>query len=451
MYLLISITALVVSFVLFKKVAGRLKLTQLNMISWLFFYSLIIQSFIASVLIVHNIDNQYMINKLNDENSRIYGWLAVQYTLIMMPLGMLFVVRLFGYKHNNRIFQKYVHSDIVPFLSIKDTYIRYPLYLLSFIAVLSVIYVMLMLKTIPITGIIQGLSSEALGLLRQSASRGFPGNEYVKNILALGLTPILAYISFSYYKMTKSKFDLIWFFILLIVTFLILSYNIAKSPFIEFLLGLLFLNILINGSIKKKTLFIFFGSALLMFVFLYFVISKVTDFSLLFSYNHGIGGRVLLTQAAGNYLSFDLFPNTVEHIGFSSMSGLLSSILDVTYVERSSRLLMENYFHSRIVAGTGGVINSLFIAEAWANFGLVGVLIAPFYVGVVIQTLFMFFLTMPKTPLVLGLFALFSYKGGVMGGFNNYIYNPGFTILALIFVLVYFTGLFFKQRKKNND
>ncbi len=450
MYLLISFIALIFSFILFKKVSGSLKLTQLNMISWLFFYSLILQSFIASILVVYNIDNQYMINKLSDENSRIYGWLAVQYTLVMMPLGMLFVVRLFGYKHNNNIFQRYVHSDIVSFLSIKDTYIRYPLYIFSVISILSVIYVLNALESMPISGVIQGLAHEELAALRQSASRDFQGNIYIRNIFALGLTPILAYISFAYYKMTKNKFDLIWFLLLFIATLFILTYNVAKSPFIQFLLGFLFLNILLNGSIKRKTLFIFFGLVILLFVFLYFVISNITDPSILFSYNSGILGRILLSQAAGTYLSFDLFPRGIDHIGFASMSGLLNSIFNIESVDRSARLLMDNYFHSKIINGTGGVINSLFIGEAWANFGLIGVLVSPFYIGMIIQTLFMFFLKMPKTPLLLGLFAFFSYKGGVMGGFNDYIYSPGYTVLVLLFLIIYFSGLFFKQLKKRS-
>lgn len=449
MYTIISLLILSLSYYLFKKVSGSLKLTQLNMISWIFFYNLILQSFIASVLVVNNIDNHYMIGKISNEESRLYGWLAVQYTMIMMPLGMLFVINLFGYKNNNRIFQEYVHSDIRPFLSLKDSYIRYPFYILSIVSILSVMYVMVTLKTIPITGIIQGLGHEALAGLRIDASRGFSGNLYIRNIFALGLTPILSYIAFAYYKMTKSKKDLIIFLVLFVSSFLILTYNIAKGPVVAYLLGFMFLNILINGAVKRKTLFIFFVIILSFLIVMYLFIMGATGISILdlFNYNTGIIGRIILGQSAGTYLSFDIFPSVIEHVGFGSISGFLNSILGLEDSERSARLLMEHVNPKAVEAGLAGVINSLFIAEAWANFGLIGVLIAPFYVGVVIQTLFMFFLKLPKTPLLLGLFTYFSYGGSVTGGFNDYIYNAGYFVIIIFFIWIYFSGLALKQMK----
>lgn len=455
MYTIISLLILLLSYYLFKKVSGSLKLTQINMISWVFFYNLILQSFIASVLVVNNIDNHYIISKINNDDSRLYGWLAVQYTMLMMPLGMLFIVKLFGYKNNNRIFQEYVHTPIKPFLTLKDSYIKYPFYLLSIVSILSVLYVMVSLRTIPIVGIFQGLGHEALGSLRIESSREFPGNTYIKNIFALGLTPILSYIAFSYYKMTKTKSDLTWFIVLFIASFLILTYNIAKGPFVQYLLGFIFLTVLINGAVKRKILFIFFGSSLGLLIFMYLFIMGEAGVSILdlFNYNTGIMGRIILGQSAGTYLSFDLFPQVIEHVGFSSISNVLNNIVGIDGSERTARLVMMNVNPKGVEAGLAGVINSLFIAEAWANFGLLGVLIAPFYVGIVIQTLFMCFLTMPKTPLILGLFTYFSYRGSVTGGFNDYLYNAGYFVIIVFFIWIYFTGLFLKQskRKRNNE
>ena len=450
MYTLISFTILLLSYYLFKKVSGSLKLTQLNMISWIFFYNLILQSFIASVLVINNIDNHYLINKIqNGETTRLYGWLAVQYTMVMLPLGMLLVVNLFGFKTNQRLFNNYVHSPIKPSLSFKDSYTRYPLYILYIISILSVLYVMATLKTIPLSGMLQGLETEALSGLRQEASREFSGNTYIKNIFALGLTPILSYIAFAYYKMTKKRTDFTIFIALFVSSFFILTYNIEKGPFVSYLIGFMFLTILINGSVKKKTLFIIFGLIVGLIVGMYFALAgSGLSFWHLFHYNGGIVGRIILSQAAGTYLSFDLFPHVIDHIGFNSISGFMNTFLGVDTSERSARLLMMHIAPKAVELGLVGVVNSLFIAEAWANFGLLGVLVAPFYVGVVIQTLYMFFLTMPKTPLLLGIFTYFSYRGSVTGGFNDYIYNAGYLVIITFFIWVYFTGLLLKQSKR---
>ncbi len=448
MYTVVSFCVLLLSYFLFNKVSGSLRLTQLNMISWVFFYNLILQSFIASVLVVNELDDHYMINKIQHEESRVYGWLAIQYTMIMLPLGMLFAVYLFGYKNNRRLFQDYVHRDITPALSIKDSYIRLPLYFLYTVSVLSVIYVLYSLKTIPLSGIILGFGHEVLAGLRVEASRDFEGNLYVRNILALGLTPILSYIAYGYYRMTKSKADFLWFIILFIASFLILTYNIAKAPFVQYLLGFVFLTILIKGSVKRKTLLIVAGSILILLVIVYVSVMGA-DFSILFDYNTGIVGRILLGQSAGTYLSFDLFPRSIDHIGFSSVSGVLNEIANIEGSERAARLIMEKVNPKGVELGIAGVINSLFVAEAWANWGAIGVLLAPFYVGIIIQVLFMFFLTRTKTPLLLGLFTYFSYNGSVTGGVNDYIYNAGYSIIVVFFVLSYFCGLLLKQMKQS--
>lgn len=449
-YLLISFFVLIISFYLFKKVSGSLKLTQLNMISWIFYFNLIIQMFISSILIVNNLDNHYIINKISNPDSKLYGYLAIQYTMIMMPLGMLAALYMFGYKHNNRLFSNYVYSDIRPLLSIKDSYIRYPLYLLTIICTLSVLYVLSKLETIPIAALIQGAGSEALGVMRQEASREFQGNVYVRNIFALGLTPILAYVAFAYYKMTKTKFDFFWFITLMVSSILILTYNVAKSPLIFFLFGFLFLNILINGSVKRSTIYTFFGIVFSLLIVIYILIANVTDPSIFFSLNSGIFGRILFSQAGGLYASFDIFPDKVDFIGFSSLSSFVNSFFDFNDSERSSRIIMEYFFSRAVSEGTAGVMNSLFIAEAWANFGLLGLLIAPFYVGFLIQLLFLFFLKMPKAPLLLGIFAFTSYRSAVVGGFNEYIYNPYYLLIFIVFISIYIVGKVLKTIKKNS-
>lgn len=441
MYTLISLLILLFSYLMFKKVSGSLRFTELNMISWIFFYNLLLQSFVASILVVNDLDQHYMISKIHDPNTRIYGWLAVQYTMFTMPMGMLVAVFINGYKHNRDIFQRYLQAELVPFLSDRDSFLRYPLYFLSVMSLISVLYVMSKLDTIPFLGILQGMDSTSLAVLRQDVSRGFAGNIYVKNILALLLTPILSYIAFSYYWATKRPRDLVWFILLFFGSIIILTYNIGKAPLVEYFLGFMFLLVLIKGGIKKQTL-VLIGSCLVGgLVLLYVFVGGVTDPAALFSYNSGISGRILLSQSAGTYLSFDLFPETVAHIGFASVSEFISSIAGWDHYERSARILMETFRPLQVEEGTAGVMNSLFIAEAWANHNLFGVLVAPFYVGFIIQLLFMFFLRMPKTPLFLGPFAYFSYKSSVTGGFNDYFYNAGNFILFIVFSTIICIGV----------
>lgn len=438
-YLLVSLLILFISFKLFKKAAGSMQLTKLNMISWVFYFNLVIQSYFAAVMVVNKVDDHYLINKIYYESSRFYGWLAVMYTMLAMPIGMIFINLFFKDKMSTLI-SKYAQKPIISLFSIKDSYIKFPLYILCALSILSILYVFSCLPEIPILKAIKGNASALeLAGLRAGASRGFTGNQLIKNIFGLTLTPILAFIFYSYYKKTLLKKELVIFLIMFLFSFLILTYNLEKSKFVFFLLGFMFLKVLIDGSIPKKSLIYFGSSTIILIIIAYLKITQTTDVLWLFSnYNSGILGRVFLSQAGGTYLMFDYFPRVYDFIGINSLSSILSVVFDLDHSDRAARLVMLKA--NPDFAESAGVMNSLFIGEAWANFGIIGVIIAPLYVGAVIQTLFRLLLSLKKTPIILALLVYFTYNSSVTGGFNDYFYNMGYLILALIMFFLYSTG-----------
>lgn len=443
MYVLISILILIISFWLFKKAAGSLSLTRLNMISWVFYYNIILQSFFAAILVVNRWDNHYLINKLTNQDARFYGWLAVMYTSVALPIGMLLANFVFR-KKTITVVNTYIHRPIVSLLSPKDSYVKIPLFIFSCISILAILYTLYSLPQIPILKVFRGGSAYELAVLRASASRDFGGNELFRNIFGLNLTPILTFVYYGYYKKSRRRFDLCMFVVMLFFTFLILTYNLEKSPLISFFLGFLFFKVLVDGSIPKKILYIGGGSLFAILIAMYIYIANQTDvFALISTYNKGILGRILLSQSAGTYLMFDIFPKIHDFIGFESISSYTSAMFGIEHSDRAARILMSYIKGGDLEAA--GVVNSLFIGEAWSNFGWVGVLISPIFVGVVIQTLFLSLLSMKKTPLFLALLTFFSYKSSVTGGFNDYIYNMGYFMIFIIIMIIYLSGIVLKK------
>lgn len=444
MYVLISLIVLVISMLLFRSVAGSLSPTRINMISWIFFFELLAQSFVASVLVVNGLDDHYMINRIQGE-ARFQGWLAVQYTMIAMPMGMLLAVRLNGLRNNRGLFRHYIAQPIAPALSRRDSFVRYPLYALSGIALLAVLYTFYALGDIPLLSAIAGGDAVSLAISRVDASLGFQGNVYVRNLLGLLLTPILAYISFGYLKQTGALRDRIWFLTMLGASCLILTYDLSKAPIVIFALGFLMFRVLSDGRVSRTVFYAFGAMALLILLASYWFIGKVTDPSVLFAYNRGIGGRILLSQAAGTYFAFEHFPDTQPFIGFASLSTFISNAAGLEHSDRAARIMMTIFNPAGVEAGKAAVMNSLFIAEAWANFGLIGVLLAPIYVGVFIQTIFLFFLRSKKTPVLLGVFAYLSLRMPVTGGFNDFIYAPSLVNIVFVLISVYLVAVVLKS------
>ncbi len=433
MYLIISILCLLVSFLLFRKVAGNLSFSQPNMISWIFYFQLVLQSFIASVLVIYDLDNHYVINSINSQNVLIAGWASVQYTMVMMPIGMMIMMFFFGKKHNKILFQTYCKQEISFSLG-NDKLLKEFFYFLSLISILAVLYTYTHLEDNPIVALFT-MDKSTLARLAILNSREFSGNQYIRNIFGILLTPILSYIAFVYYKKTKLRKDKFWFLIMLIFSVLILFYNFSKAPIIQYGLGFLFVSVLLGKVISKKQFiryFLWVLGAVFALYMMFMVSDTVNMKNLLFTYNTGIWGRIFLSQAGGTYLSFEVFPDIIPFIGFDSLSKLFGG-----NSERAARLIMEYYDPEGVALGIAGVMNSLFIAEAWANFGIAGVLLAPIIVGMEVQFIYQKLITGKKTPLKVGLYTFFIFGIPITGGFNDFFYNPSWIMLLIIFGGIY--------------
>ena len=155
---------------------------------------------------------------------------------------------------------------------------------------------------------------------------------------------------------------------------------------------------------------------------------------------------MIFGQVAGTFLSFSLFGHVLPFIGLHSLSHVLSHLFGTEYAPRAARQIMLVINPIGVANVQAGVVNSLFIAEAWANFGLWGVLLAPLYVGFLLEVFFISLLRLPKTAVLVAIFAYYSVESGITGGFNNYLYNPQFVLMLAIFGGVAFVSLVVGRR-----
>lgn len=449
MYLLISLLVLIISFKLFKTASGSMLLTKLNMVSFIFYLQLVIYSWIGSILVLYTIDGHYIISRISDDSIRFWGWLSVMYTMIFLPLGILFSKLFFSKSLTSNSLSEYSNKEFTNSLSPKDSYIKVFLYILSAFSFLTYIYLLYYIKEIGIVKMIRGGDSILMTMFRISISRNFQGNQYLVNIFGLAITPILGFISYSYYKLSKSNTDKYWCIIMVLLSVLYLTYNLEKGPVINFILGFLFLRVVVSGDIPKSWLYLTLISIVSLLVVFYVLLSSEVDVLSLFKYNSGIGGRILLSQLSGMYECFDNFPRLHDHLGFSSLSEQFSNILGINYNERAARINMQILYPDAVKSGLVGVGNTLFIGEAWANFGIIGVLLSPLYVGFCLGLIYYYIMIKcKKTPVVLGIYAYFCVFSSVTGGFNDFIYSPIIFVTILVFVLI--KSLAYTIKKYNN-
>jgi len=432
-YTLVSIIGIIISALLFRKAAGTISLRKINLIS-LTFYFLLIFGFTAVNLVVHKLDNHYLISKISDDSIRVTVFFVYIGVIILLPLVMLLTSKLFNFDASKE-FRLYREREITNLFSRQDSFVFYPILALSLLGLSAVTYTFICIGKIPMLSLFVTRDPLVLAKLRIAISRGFAGNEYVKNILAYTLVPILSYITYIYTKKIRWLNWRCLFIILFLTSCLILTYNLEKAPILMYLFGFILAKVLIEREISWYTLTRYSSVLVFLFLMLYIFIAGINLTEIIF-FRRVLLNRVFLTQMAGVYLHFDLFPGKYPFLRGQSFSSTLTIPLMGEKSIRSARLVMEHYNPSAVKAGTAGVINSLFVAEAYANFGWLGIFISIICVGFLIQTTFILFSRLPKNPLNLGIFIYLSIllPKMIFGGFADYIWNPGLWALILIII-----------------
>ncbi|WP_242637944.1 MULTISPECIES: O-antigen polymerase [Bacillaceae] len=383
-----------------------------------------------------------MLDRLEHQEYRKIGFMYICYIMVFLPLAMVLVSKCLGFNAKKE-FNEYLKSRInISGINSRDFF--FIISVLSFLSVASILYTFIKLEHIPILELLKGSSD--LGKLRIEASRGFKGNEYIRNIFALGLTPLLSFIAYAYSINTRSIRWRLLFIILFFLSILINVYDLQKAPVFFYFLMFILLNIYLGKftlNIKRVSIIGIIGSFLL--VCMYVFIQGVRTPAEFLSYNTGPIGRLILSQISPFFLHLDLFGNKLPFLHGKSLPNILLQLYDFEPQVRSAREVMETVYPEKVTAGIAGVLNTIFAGEAYANFGFAGIIIGTLYIGVFIQIMYISFIRIIKHPITLSIFIYFTVTipRVMVGGFVDFVFNPFWILLIVLFL-----GLLVLQKMK---
>lgn len=428
-YIIISIVVLIISIFLFNKCAGSLSPYKPNMVSFIFFFYVICETYLSSILIVTGFDNHYVIRNV-DETSKLIGWLTIQYLMVSFPFGILLARYLLSPNASSyKMLIRYERSAVSS-VSLFGAASKYALVLLTMISIYAAIYVFYYIGYIPVLKILE-ISPDDVLYVRIDSSRQFDGSIYLRNLVGIKLMPICAYAWIAHYLRKRSFFNGLMSLVSFAFAVNVLLFDISKQPILLFIIGILFL--LYYSGVRIKTGYlILFVMMTFVILFVMYSVYGVDDFMQL---SGGPVGRILFGQSAGLYYMYNIFPDIHNYIGWSSISRLISDFLGIEYMDRAARIAMKHFNPMGIEQGKAGVMNTIFLGEAWANFGWVGVLFSPLYVGFFVGMLYVAFLKMPKHPFIIAVFAHLSVSIPITGGFNDFIY-PMWLIVCVIYIII---------------
>ena len=275
-----------------------------------------------------------------------------------------------------------------------------------------------------------GASSDS-HLARSLMGNDFSGKYHWYSLIIHDLFNIVSFALFSAYLLTKRKF----FFFLFLISFLGSSFSAVmateKAPFAKILIGLLLVYglTLLKGKIPIKATIILLTTLFSSLIIFYIFFMGSSDiFSALGSiFSRALAGSI---QPAYHYLEF--FPEHQEYLmgrSFPNPGGILPIEPYRMTVEIMNWVNPNEH-------GIVGSMPTVFWAEAYANFSVIGIVFISFLLGVILYTVYYLVDKIENTPIKIGFYVwiMQHFKSLSVTGFSGYLVD--FYLIVLTFILI---------------
>ena len=411
------------------------------------YYFILVFNLIGGSLIYAGYRDHYLVQKIIRTETIDKAFFSLAYSVVLLPFTILVVNKICGTIWGRRKAYFFIQRKVDN--SWDSSIAQLLAFFLLALCSLATIYVLSNLGYVPIVEMIRGREINAL---RQSGSRYFQGNQYVKNLLMRTLTPYTSYFTYICFRLKRTKSWLFLSLYSIILSIIVLTYDFSKSPIITYMLGIYLIEVSL-GNIKNNKKFYRLGFvSLLVICFFYFVMMR-SDISSI-SLTSGPVGRILFSQIATLFLHFDAFPGEYPFLNGGSFNSWLSFIIPNAMGLRSGRVVMSIYNVTGIENNTAGVMNTVFVGEAYANFGTVGIIIAPIIFGTVIGVYSYFLTRIKKTPVsvLLCVQMTLQFITIIEGGFIDIFYSASVIFITIITIFIFlFMGKHNRKRATQLD
>ena len=423
-----------ISTILFSKSAGTLNPGKINVFSYIY-YIFMLQSFAGAALIALGFDEHYTLKYLlNKEKACTITVIVIAVDAVFLPKLILIWEKIF--KVNIKLqYQRYLEKKVD---SQNDNMFFKFFLVISLFCIFILLGLLSKIGYVPIWKLFHASSEFNFGTERSRIGSLFFINAYFTNIFVLLMIPLLSYVGFAYLLSTKKKKWLIMTAILFIAAIIVKTYKFEKSSLIFYLAAFVLILIYYKGGIKLIYMILAVGVLGSLIVLFYFH----TGFKgTLFDIYNGPLGRTLFTEVGTLAYTFDLFPDIFDFLQGRSFTPTILKVLGINSGKylRSAKLTMAFYGSEGVYNGSAGVMNSLFVGEAYANWGYKGIILGLIWVSLVLACVIILILKLKKTPATITLLAVLTIKFGTMfeGGFCDFVYNIDVIITILFIMFIY--------------
>lgn len=427
---------------LFKKSAGTLNPCKTNIIS-LCFYFIIVQTVLGALLTSLGYTKHYTYMRLIEPDK--YAHMGIVYamlTIVLFPMVSFLLLKIFRVNPNQEYNQYLNKTTLVEYSR------RYYVIVLSATVFCTVLLIVLLHK-IGYVPVIELLTNKKMDFSMERAKNValiIMSYEQIKNIGILHGIPVLSFISFSFSLATKERKWTILFFFLFLESIIVKTYDFSKAPLILYIAILVLILIYSKGKINYKLAAIIGGSGIGLLVVAYRLLGYSKSF---FDIYNGILGRTIFTQFGTLCMHLEGFSKYIDFLHGRSLYPTVLKLIgrDPNLHIRSSQIIMDLYNPEGVYNGNAGVMNTLFVGEAYANWGHIGAIFSIIWVSIIITVTFILFLKLKKTPITIAFFAVITQQMAccIQGGFVDFIYNSNIIMTILLLFILYFMPKMWKK------
>ncbi|MEE0706530.1 MAG: hypothetical protein UCH28_09145 [Adlercreutzia sp.] len=419
--------------VLFRYAAGSLGVRSLNLINTTY-YIFAIQGYLGTSLAYLGLNSGHYIISVIPREAIELAMILVIATGIALPLVVIFWNVVFGNFDMKKRWHSFVDQGISR--NIDEKKLQLAVLLMMLVVVASTVYTFSVIGYVPMLDVLFGGSSGAAADLRADASRGFAGNVYIRGFGMIALAPLTSFFCLAGLSLFGGRRWRALFLASIALAFIALTYDLEKSPSAYFVFALFVLSQILGKKWSVGRTALIIGSLAGILVLAYLVVYGISSISL--SFESGLLSRLTSTSAGALMLHLTVFPEHVQFLDGSGLPGFSHLFGSDPDAARSSRIVMYFFNSGGVEAGTAGVMNAMFVGEAYANWGMVGVIFAIVVVGTCIGVSHNCLIQLDKSITAVLLYITLVRLNILMlfGGFADYLYNSTMLVSVATILLV---------------
>lgn len=390
-------------------------------ILWMF-----VSAYIGTLALYFGWDNYRYATGVTDKMIMLNVYGFTTWTIFSLVMGYIFSKNIIGFGD--------IKSTSYNLRSLNKKEKLWLFFLLLFCFAILALYISKVPRVALIVAIVDGYKEAKLA--RSLMGNDFAGKYHRYHLVMHHILNLVTYVYFANWLYLRKRAAFIVFFIALSGASFAALMATEKGPFAWLLIGLFLTYVLVKKD-SKLPLFASIKLVLLLIVsisilYIFFMGSSDIGSAIASVFSRSFTGQI---QPAYHYLDF--FPVNQEFLfgrSFPNPGGILPF--------EPYRLTVEvmNFKHPELaIRGVVGSMPTIFWGEMYANFGLIGVLVTPFIVGVVLYAISYMLGLMENTPIKIGLlvWAMLHYKNLAATGLSGFIIDTYLVgILVVVFLVV---------------